>query len=431
MNDRRRRDAVQILNRLYLGQVSFLDAEYSRWIKKGNYTEKDRNWLVSLLRNIVKHQLFIDGLLKEYLPRWEKLPVAVQSLLRIGVAELLFHSSPSFAIVNETVEVAKEVKTEFASLVNAVLRKIAEKRDYYAVIIKEEGMDLPPFLEEEWRSWIGEEELKLLKKSLSLPPPLYVRVNTLKIGEEELIERWRKRGIESSKTGLPGALKVDVDYSTLVSLPEYQEGLFYPQDLGSQLIVKAISPFIRGRVIDVCCGVGGKTFTMAQYPSYQEILAWDKKEGKVNTLYEFISLFNLDNVKPMVVDALHPPREFFSTADLVVVDAPCSGWGTLRRNPEILLKNPNLKDLSYQQLSLLHSASSLVKEGGVMVYCVCSITKQETREVVKEWELDRGKEWEKVDLGTGEREMIIWPHQFLSDGFFAVAWRKNGKGKTK
>ena len=90
MNDRRRRDAVQILNRLYLGQVSFLDAEYSRWIKKGNYTEKDRNWLVSLLRNIVKHQLFIDGLLKEYLPRWEKLPVAVQSLLRIGVAELLF-----------------------------------------------------------------------------------------------------------------------------------------------------------------------------------------------------------------------------------------------------------------------------------------------------------------------------------------------------
>jgi len=341
----------------------------------------------------VKHQLFIDELLKEYLPRWEKLPVAVQSLLRIGVAELLFHSSPSFAIVNETVEVAKEVKTEFASLVNAVLRKIAEKRDYYAVIIKEEGMDLPPFLEEEWRSWIGEEELKLLKKSLSLPPPLYVRVNTLKIGEEELIERWRKRGIESSKTVLPGALKVDVDYSTLVSLPEYQGGLFYPQDLGSQLIVKAISPFIRGRVIDVCCGVGGKTFIMAQYPSYQEILSWDKKESKVNTLCEFMSLFNLNNVKPMVVDALHPPREFFSTADLVVVDAPCSGWGTLRRNPEILLKNPNLEDLFYQQLSLLHSASSLVKEGGVMVYCVCSITKQETREVVKEWELDKGKEW--------------------------------------
>ena len=98
-----------------------------------------------------------------------------------------------------------------------------------------------------------------------------------------------------------------------------------------------------------------------------------------------------------------PLGSFFSTADLVVVDAPCSGWGTLRRNPEILLKNPNLEDLFYQQLSLLHSASSLVKEGGVMVYCICSITKQETREVVKEWELDKGKEWEKLDLGTGER----------------------------
>ena len=75
--------------------------------------------------------------------------------------------------MNETVEVAKEVKTEFASLVNAVLRKIAEKRDYYAIIIKEEGMDLPPFLEEEWRSWIGEEELKLLKEiSISSPSSL-------------------------------------------------------------------------------------------------------------------------------------------------------------------------------------------------------------------------------------------------------------------
>ncbi|HXL02234.1 MAG TPA: transcription antitermination factor NusB [Candidatus Atribacteria bacterium] len=424
MSDGRRKDALQILNRLYSSRVSFLDAEYNRWIKKGDYTEKDRSWLVSLLRNLVKHQAFIDKVLKEYLPRWEKLPLATQNLLRMGVAELLFHSSPSFAIVNETVELAKATGAEFAPLVNAVLRKVARKRDYYYAILEEEGIELPPFLEEEWRNWIGEEELKLLKKSLSLPPLLYVRVNTLKIGEDELMERWREKGIESSKTVLPGALKVDVDYSTLLALPEYQEGLFYPQDLGSQLVVKTINPFIRGRVIDVCAGVGGKTFTMAQYLSGGEILAWDKKESKVSTLSKFISLFNLSKVKPMVVDALHPPREFFSTADLVVVDAPCSGWGTLRRNPEILLKNPDLEDLSRQQLSLLLSASSLVKRGGVMVYCVCSLTQEETKEVVKKWETQEGKGWEKVDLGAREKEMVIWPHQLNSDGFFVTVWRK-------
>lgn len=424
MIDYRRRDALQILNRLYTGRVSFLDAEYSRWIKKRNYTEKDRGWLVSLLRNIVKHQSFIDGVLKEYLPRWGKLPMAIQNLLRIGVAELLFHSSPSFAVVNEVVEITKDTGAEFTALVNAVLRKIARKRDYYSAILEEEGIELPPFLEEEWKSWIGEEDLKLLKKSLSLPPPLYVRVNTLKIGEDELRERWREKGIESSKTVLPGALKVDADYSTLLALPEYQEGLFYPQDLGSQLVVKTISPFIRGRIIDVCCGTGGKALTMAQYLSGGEIFAWDKKEGKVRTLSKFISLFNLGKIKPMVVDTLRPPRDFFSTADLVLVDAPCSGWGTIRRNPEILLKNPDLEDLSRQQFSLLLSASSLVKKGGVMVYCVCSITKKETQKVVKEWELNAGKEWEKVGLGKGEEEMIIWPHQFNSDGFFVAAWRK-------
>ena len=126
----------------------------------------------------------------------------------------------------------------------------------------------------------------------------------------------------------------------------------------------------------------------------------------------------------MVVDTLRPPRDFFSTVDLVLVDAPCSGWATIRRNPEILLKNPDLEDLSRQQFSLLLSASSLVKKGGVMVYCVCSITKKETQKVVKEWELNAGKEWEKVGLGKGEEEMIIWPHQFNSDGYFVAAWRK-------
>ena len=181
MIDYRRRDALQILNRLYTGRVSFLDAEYSRWIKKRNYTEKDRGWLVSLLRNIVKHQSFIDGVLKEYLPRWGKLPMAIQNLLRIGVAELLFHSSPSFAVVNEVVEITKDTGAEFTALVNAVLRKIARKRDYYSAILEEEGMELLLFRRRVEKLDRGR-GLKIAKKSLSLPPPLYVRVNTLKIG---------------------------------------------------------------------------------------------------------------------------------------------------------------------------------------------------------------------------------------------------------
>lgn len=423
MSEYPRKDVLQILNRLYLDHVSLLDAEYNRWISKNKYTLKDRSWLVSLLRNIVKHHSFIDKVLKEYLPRWEKLPLKVQNLLRMGVGELLFHSAPSFVIVNEVVEVTKEIEGDFTSLVNAVLRKIAEKRSYYSLILKEKGIELPFFLEEEWSNWIGEEDLKLLKRSLSLPPFLYIWVNTFKITEDELMERWRGKGIKSSKTILPGALKVDIDYSTLLALSEYQEGLFYPQDLGSQLVVKSIRPFIQGRVVDACCGVGGKTFNLAKYLSRGEILAWDKRESKINTLSKFISLFGIGNVKPMMVDILHPPREFFSTADLVMLDAPCSGWGTVRRNPEILLKDPDLKKMVNQQLALLASASSLVKKGGIMVYCVCSLTTEETRGVVEKWEVQEEKEWERVDLDKTE-EIIIWPHQFNCDGFFVVAWRK-------
>ncbi len=145
MIDYRRRDALQILNRLYTGRVSFLDAEYSRWIKKRNYTEKDRGWLVSLLRNIVKHQSFIDGVLKEYLPRWGKLPMAIQNLLRIGVAGASVPFFSLFCCSERSGGNYKRHRSEFTALVNAVLWKIARKRDYYSAILEEEGMELSPF----------------------------------------------------------------------------------------------------------------------------------------------------------------------------------------------------------------------------------------------------------------------------------------------
>ena len=120
--------------------------------------------------------------------------------------------------------------------------------------------------------------LKIAKKSLSLPPPLYVRVNTLKIGEDELRKDGEKKN-ESSKTVLPGALEVDADYSTLLALPEYQEGLFYPSGFGFSAGGQNHQPLYRGKIIDVCWN-RGKALTMAQYLSGGEVFAWDKKRAR-------------------------------------------------------------------------------------------------------------------------------------------------------
>ncbi|MEN3202471.1 MAG: transcription antitermination factor NusB [Atribacterota bacterium] len=433
MVDRYRRDAVSLLTRLDEGKINFLDRAYTACSVR--YTSHERDLLVSLVRGVVKFRCKIDTLARKYLPRWEKLPCVVQNVLRLGIFQLLFHTHvPAFATVYEWVEVVKSFGyPAFAALVNAVLRGVTRDLEIYRKEANDWGVDIPSWLEKEWKETIGEAKLCVLLRSLALPPPLFIRVNTLRVREEELQDLLSKRGILTRKAFIEGALEVVASYSTLVQTPEYNQGLFYPQDLGSQIVGHLVCPKPGELVVDACCGVGGKTLLLAQLMGNRgRIFAWDINQRRIATMEKLLKRAGVTIVEPMVCDCLKPPESFLGIADRVLLDAPCSNLGTIRRNPEILLRirEEDVALCAEKQLSLLRSLFQVVKPGGLMVYSVCTLTRKETIEVASAFEKERGTEVERIRLGnahiTGEaRECVfLWPHEYFCDGFFVVAWRK-------
>ncbi len=435
MVDRYRLNALSILTRLEEGKALFLDREYNRSF--GKYSLHERDTLVSLVRGVVKFRKSLDGVARAYLPKWEKLPSLVHNALRLGIFQLLFHTHvPPFAVVHEWVEAIKSLQgTAFVPLVNAVLRNVERNLKEHRENASLWGVDLPPWLEREWQEILGDEDLWDLKRSLALPPSLFVRVNTLKTKErdlESLFFRWR---IQSEKTVLPGALRVFSSYSGLLSLPEEVQGLFYPQDLGSQMVGHLFGPLPGEKVVDACCGVGGKSFLIAQLMENRGLVrAWDRSKRRIGTLLRIAQKSGISIIQPEVLDCLAIPSVYFETADRLLLDAPCSNLGTIRRNPEVLwrVNEEEVRKLAKKQLELLFSVFQVVKKGGVMVYSVCTLTREETISVVEAFERVKGQAVTRLTLSLGdfgvhsEKEgwAFLWPHCLGCDGFFVVAWRK-------
>jgi len=435
--DRYRLDALSILTRLEEGKALFLDREYNRSF--GRYSPHERDTLVSLVRGVVKFRKKLDGVARAYLPKWEKLPPFVRNTLRLGIFQLLFHTHvPSFAVVHEWVEAIKPFQgTAFVSLVNAVLRNVERNLKEHRDDASLWGVDLPPWLEREWQEMIGEEDLQDLRRSLALPPPLFVRVNTLKTRVRDLEDFLTQRGIESEKTVLPGALRVFSSYSDLLGLREHAQWLFYPQDLGSQVVGHLFGPSPGEKVVDACCGVGGKSFLMAQLMENRGLVrAWDKSKRRIGALLRIAQKSGISIIRPEVLDCLTIPPVYFETADRLLLDAPCSNLGTIRRNPEVLWKvsKEEAQRVARKQLELLLSVFQVVKKGGVMVYSVCTLTREETISVVEAFEKAKGRAVVRITLSLedfgvhSEKEgwVFLWPHRLECDGFFVAAWRKKG-----
>ncbi|MCX7729687.1 MAG: RsmB/NOP family class I SAM-dependent RNA methyltransferase, partial [Candidatus Caldatribacterium sp.] len=228
-------------------------------------------------------------------------------------------------------------------------------------------------------------------------------------------------------------LEVVTNYSTLVQTPEYVQGFFYPQDLGSQIVGHLVHPQPGECVVDACCGVGGKTLLLAQLMEDRGcIFAWDTNAKRIALLRRFLKRTGVTIVQPDVYDCLKPPHRFLSIADRVLLDAPCSNIGTIRRNPEVLLRvrKEDLVLCAEKQLALLRSLLQVVRPGGLMVYSVCTLTREETIEVVNAFEKETGSSVERVQLrsecvdGGTNGYVFLWPHEYLCDGFFVAAWRK-------
>jgi 16S rRNA (cytosine967-C5)-methyltransferase len=374
--------------------------------------------------------------------RPEKLEHYVRLLLRLGLYQCFFLDRvPVSAAVNETVKLAKELTPRASGFVNAVLRNADRGRERISYPDKQQNpvqylaarYSHPAWLAAQWCEQLGVEAAEQLAATMADPPPITVRTNTLRISRDALLARLTEEGV----TCTPTAWSVDGirlnQSGPIGKLRSFQEGLFTVQDESSQLAPLFLQPAQGERVLDACAAPGGKTTQIAQLMGDKgEIYACDVNQRKLRLIQESCQRLGITSVKTCTLDATLPAKAFKETGfQRLLVDAPCSGLGVIRRNPEgkWWKSADDLSQLAVTQLKILENLSGYLAPGGTLLYATCSTSREENEAVVDAF-LAHHPEYQTVDLRplfpalaslfTERGFFRSWPHRDGMDGFFAA-----------
>lgn len=296
--------------------------------------------------------------------------------------------------------------------------------------------NLPDWLAERLLAQFGEEEALKLADALNQPATLDMRVNPHKATREQLMARLAEEGFPVEPTRYSPLGVRRNDRAPLFTVPAFKAGWFEVQDEGSQLISMLVAPQKREQVVDFCAGAGGKTLHLsALMGNSGAVFAFDVSERRLENLRPRLARAGVDNVRHQLIRDEHDKvlKKFQERADRVLVDAPCSGTGTMRRNPDIKWRPIDLKLLRTTQLSILEAAAKLVKPGGRLVYATCSLLKEENDDIVSAFlathpdyvikpasEVLAAQGVTIEDGFTAEGAMRLLPHRHGTDGFYAA-----------
>lgn len=351
----------------------------------------------------------------------KKLEAQVLDILRISVSQLLFLDRiPPSAAVNEGVNLCRERgKARAASLVNGVLRRVAENRGRIPDVPgagSDEYLSTryshPLWLTREFVRRRGYDGAEAVLAADNAEPPLTIQTNTLRTTPERLLEALTAAGYEAK----PGICAGSFDLTgagNVADIPGYSDGLFYVQDAAARLAVESAGIEPGMSVLDACSAPGGKSFAAAMLMGGRgEILACDLKPKRLKRVDEGASRLGIDIITTRAMDARHPGEELRARFDVVIADAPCSGLGVIRRKPEIRFKpEQELAALPEIQLGILENLAACVKPGGVLQYSTCTLLERENEDVVRAF-------LEKDSGFTATLERTLWPDSDKTDGFF-------------
>jgi 16S rRNA (cytosine967-C5)-methyltransferase len=378
-----RRAAFSILLKIAGGSAHADDLLRGREVSA--LSAADRNLATALVLGVLRWQVWLDGQVRPLLKRpGAKLEPEVQIALRLGAYQLLFLDRiPARAAIDESVELAKQAGHRFASgMVNAVLRALARKKDANEFSADSADVEAaieahPAWMVERWIAQYGEETARAICRHGQMQPEPVVRVSSAK-DEEELA----RGGIEVA----PGALLAcarRVKAGDVIATEAFREGRVRLQDEGSQLIAELAAACGDGamRVLDACAAPGGKTRILAERLPQARLVACEANAKRLARMRERLAGFG-ERVELMHADAAAFEEE--KKFDLALVDAPCSGTGTLGRNPEIRhrLKPEDLPRHAERQKAILRAALRAVRPGGFVIYSTCSLEPEENEQVV-------------------------------------------------
>jgi 16S rRNA (cytosine967-C5)-methyltransferase len=424
----------------------YADQLMDRELSSGRLSGPDRGLFAELVFGVLRRQGTLDhilsGLLTQPLARQEP---QVLIFLRLGLYQLLYLDRiPESAAVNESVNLAKQILPRASGLVNAVLRNYLRHKD--SVTFPDPAAapaasiaarhSHPAWLVKLWFSQIGEAETELLAEASSRQPPLTLRANTLATTREELLERFAANGITAAPCLFsPFGLMVEGRHH-IPGLPGFREGLFAVQDEASQLAGILLEPQPGERVLDTCAAPGGKATHLAQLMDNRgELLAMDVSGSKLPLIQEAAQRLGITIIRTRMADLLQSGAFPADAFDRVLLDAPCSGLGVIRRNPEAKwrLTPEDITRLAATQKVMLKNAIRMLRPGGVLLYSTCSTTLEENEAVVGDF-LSRhphcvlenlNQQFPDLrELFTEEGMFRAWPHRHGMDGFFSARIRK-------
>jgi 16S rRNA (cytosine967-C5)-methyltransferase len=419
-----------------------VDAELS----VGALTGPDRGLYAELVYGALRRQGTLDHILQQLLekPMVELDPIAL-IILRIGMYQLTcLDRIPESAAVNESVNLAKLLTPGTSGLINAVLRNYLRRRDtisfpdvtiHPAAAIATRHSH-PEWLVEQWLEQLGVAEAQLLAEASSQQPPLTLRVNTLRSSRDDLLQDFAQQGIEAAPCRFsPDGITLTGRHM-ISTLPGFASGLFAVQDEASQLAGLLLGAEPGERVWDACSAPGGKTCHIAQLMDDRgDLCATDISRSKLTLVQDSVRRLGITSVATSVADLHHPGTLPDGTFDRILLDAPCSGLGVIRRNPEAKwrLFSGDITRLAAVQKTLLKNASAKLKPGGALLYSTCSTSEAENELVVEDFLLhNSGFELENLyDLYPDWSNLIafygmfrVWPHRHGMDGFFAARIRR-------
>lgn len=442
--------AFQVLRAVQRG--AFADVALDRELHQTNLPPLDRRLLTELVYGSVRRQRTLDALIDHFAKKKaSQQPPDLRTILHLGLYQLCYLTHiPESAAVNTTVDLAKQ--NGFAGLsgfVNGLLRQYTrlepEQRSSLSFLLPSNSspvqqlgilQSFPDWIVEIWLQQFGQAETEQLCQWMNQPPHIDLRVNTLRASLETVEAAMQAANIPVKRLPhLPQALRLLEPAGSVQQLPGFHEGWWIVQDGSAQLVGYLVNPQPGEVVVDACAAPGGKTMHLAELMGDEgTVWACDRTASRLKKLQQNAARLGMHAIQIWTGDSRDLPQ-FRESVDRVLIDAPCSGLGTLNRHADARWRQTpeSVQELSELQAELLKEAASWVKPTGVLVYSTCTLHPHENEAVIQAF-LSRHPEWQiepplpetpPAAFATPDGWVKVLPQQHDMDGFFMARLKKS------
>ena len=425
-----RKAAWEILLKVNSGMYS--DSALEKVVSNYKFTALDIAFITELSFGCIRYRNFLDYWIDHTSKLdHQKQPPKLRWLLHIGLYQILkMDKVPDSASISTSVEIAKKTElNKLSGVVNAILRNVTRKlksnnlpelpiNQAERISLKE---SLPLWLVNEMIDWFGINETKKIAVSFNKKPKIDLRINTLKTTMRESLEIFQKNNIDVEPiNNLIDGMVLKCRPRSIRKLPGYFEGKWLIQDRSSQWVAPLLRPKKGDKILDACAAPGTKTTHLAQLIKDEgEIVAIDRSDNRLNLLKENLERLDIKSVKTLKIDAtklIEIMPEYINYFDKILIDAPCSGIGTLARNPDARWKitKESIDQLITIQEKLLETILPLLNKNGLIVYSTCTICPNENNLLIDKF-LKKNKNLELVF-----EKQILPNNDDIGDGFYAA-----------